>query len=207
MVGGNAAKKAARSASIAQREQDSNQKMRRHLVNSIQRFHANTIDAEFIGKTLFELEDELTSLSEAWMEYKKEYSKIFDEVLEEEESDAAEKTFVETEKLYLAARSKFRARIANLTPKPDAQPQVVTQQPLTVELKQPDALANIQNTWGYFGGNYADWPAFRDSYKSRMHDRSDVLTTHKWGHLRASLTGDALRALGRWQETDENYLI
>lgn len=201
-----AAKRGERSASAIQRDREANKGKRAHFVKSIERAHAKVNDADFIGKTLFELEEELTSLSEAWTEYKKEYSKIFDEVLEADESEEAEQVFVATEKIYLSSRSKIRARIAQITPKPDAQPAVVTQQPLTVELKQPDALANIQNSWGYFSGDYAEWPSFRDRYKSRMHDRTDVLVTHKWGHLRASLSGDALRAMGRWQDTDENYI-
>lgn len=73
-----------------------------------------------------------------------------------------------------------------------------------MEVKQPDALTNIPNSWGNFIGDYSEWPGFRDRYKSRMHDRKDVLITHKWGYLRSSLSGDALRAMGNWQDTDEN---
>lgn len=181
MTGGASNKKNTRSASISQRV-DTNKKKRDHHVNSIKRFYANVCnDGESVAKTPFELEDELASLSDAWTEYKLEYAKIFDEMLEDDESEQAEKIFVDTEKIYLSTRSKIRSRIAQITPAPvpNAQAMFNAQAPLTVELKQPDALANIQNTWGHFSGNYADWPAFRDSYKSRMHDRSDVLPTHK----------------------------
>lgn len=101
-------------------------------------------------------------------------------------------------------RSKFRARINELKPSTQANEQT---QPnvKVVEVKHTDAFANIVNTWGHFSGNYAEWPGFCDRFKARMRDRDDVPITHKWGHLRASLSGEALRALGNWQDTDSNY--
>lgn len=190
-----------RSASTIQRDKDACKNKRKHIVKSISRIHTKTNGDEFNQKTLFELEDWLTTLSENWSDYKAEYSKIFDEVLEEDESEEFEQDFVRTESVYMKTRSKLRARIAELTPQQPAAPQ----QPVQVEVKQTDALTNIPNSWGHFSGDYAEWPGFRDRYKSRMHDRTDVLITHKWGHLRSSLSGDALRALGKWQDTDDNY--
>lgn len=139
----------------------------------------------------------LSSLSDDWNSYKAEYAKIFDELLEDTEESACEKVFVEIEEAHNKTRSK------HLTPKPVASISTAVPSPLTLTL--PDALANIPNSWGYFSGDYSEWPAFRDRYKNRMHDRIDVLITHKWGYLRSSLSGDALRALGKWQDTDDNY--
>lgn len=194
-----------RSASTAQREKDANAKKRKHYVQSLSRARGK-IDAEnFAEKTQFELEDLLTTLTEDWIEFKAEYAKVFDEIIEANDESTLEKQFIDAEETYQYTRSKVRARIAELTPKKDTLPPVVTPQPVTVELKQPDALANIPNSWGHFNGDYAEWPSFRDRYKARIHDCTDILITHKWGYLRSSLSGDALRAMGTWKDTDENY--
>lgn len=193
-----------RSASTIQRERDANAKKRKHYLQSMTRARAK-VDAEnFDEKSQFELEELLATLGADWNEFRAEYAKVFDEVIEVDDEKTLEPQFVDAEDLYQYTRSKVRARIAGLIPK-IPQPPVVAPQPVMVELKQPDALANIPNSWGKFNGDYAEWPSFRDRFKARIHERTDILITHKWGYLRSSLSGDALRAMGTWKDTDENY--
>lgn len=187
----------------AQRE--ANKRKRQHLVGAVNRAHAKTEAENFLEQTPFELEELLATLADNWSDFKAEYAKIFDDVLDEDQQQALEKVFVDTENTYMATRSKIRKRISDLMPKVDAHPQPVAQQPLKVEIHQPEATVNIPNSWGHFSGDYAEWPAFRDRFKARIHDRKDVLITQKWGHLRASLSGYALQAMGQWKDTDENY--
>lgn len=59
-----------RTASTAQREQDTKKNKRRHLIKSILRYEAKTNADDFNQKTLFELEDWLTTLDQSWSDYK-----------------------------------------------------------------------------------------------------------------------------------------
>lgn len=201
----NPASRKTRSQSTIQHEQNAAKQKRQHFVNAIKRVLVKLDDAEvFAQQTQFDLDELFTTLNDNWSSYRDEYSKIFDETLEVEESAAVEEEFITTEKMQISARSKIRGRLAEITPKPAAtQQQMPTPQPVTIITQE--SSANIPNSWGHFAGDYAEWPSFRDRYKARIHARKDILTTHKWGYLRSSLSGDAQSAMGKWKDTDENY--
>lgn len=191
-----------RTLSQTRREQSAQKKKRLHYVKGMTRVRDEINEQDFSTKTLFQLEELLTALEDNWRDYKDEYAKIFDEMLEEDESEKCEKDFVDAEKIFSSARTKIRTRIAEITPAArTANPQEVT-----VKVQQSNAR-DIPNSWGHFSGNYAAWPAFRDRFKARIHDKSEIPIADKWAHLRSSLSGEALRSLARWDETDENYPI
>lgn len=189
----------------AHQEQIANKKKRAHYVQAVNRAHGRTEADGFTGQTQFILEESLATLNSDWNSYKKEYAKIFDENLGQIEEDEAEQEFVSTEEAYLATSAKIRERIANLTLTQTTQPLLTVQPSNATDNTQSNAFMNIQNTWGYFNGDYAEWPKFRDRFKADMHDRQDVSVTLKWNHLRMSLSGNALRIVGTLRHTDEDY--
>lgn len=73
------------------------------------------------------------------------------------------------------ARQMLAEKIAELTPQAVAPP-IVQAEPkkIQVELQTPDALANITNTWGKFGGDYSQWHSFRDKWLSQIHENEKV---------------------------------
>lgn len=93
-------KRAERTPSTAQRElekREGSKQKRNHYTKSLKRIQTSTESDEFKIKTLLDLEYILTTLTDNWLDYKKEYSKIFDDILEETESDAFEQDFVNAE--------------------------------------------------------------------------------------------------------------
>lgn len=62
----------------------------------------------------------------------------------------------------------------------------------------------IQNTWGYFDGDYMKWKGFRDRFNSAVHNK-DMNAADKFAHLKSSLTGEAARAFGEWQLNETCY--
>lgn len=101
--------------------------------------------------------------------------------------------------------SAFR-RIANLTLMPTTQPPLIAQQSDAIDNEQSSASVDIQNSWGHFNGDYAEWSKFRDRFKADVHERKDIPITLKWYHLRSSLSGDALRLMGVLRHADEDYV-
>lgn len=75
-------------------------------------------------------------------------------------------------------------------------------QPLIVQYRNP---GQIENTWGTFSGDVTAWKSFHDKFKATVHDEN-IPNVFKLQHLLASLKGQAARAFGDWQTTDENYL-
>ncbi|XP_043496402.1 uncharacterized protein LOC122520377 [Polistes fuscatus] len=58
-----------------------------------------------------------------------------------------------------------------------------------------------------FSGNYADWPSFRDSFRSMIHDSPLLQPINKLHYLRSSLKGDAAKILTNLPQAANNYLL
>lgn len=63
----------------------------------------------------------------------------------------------------------------------------------------------IENIWGEFDGDRKKWPAFHDSFKSRVYDDLSLPAVQKFQILRAALKGKAAKSLGEWQIRDCNF--
>lgn len=137
------------------------------VANSIQRASDATNAEDFVNETKFVLEELFETLTDNWNSYKIEYAKIFNEDNDQSIDDAIEAEFVATEAIYMTARSRIRKRIAELT-----QPLVSTQPNVIIE--QPNASSGIENSWGYFNGDYAQWPSFRNKFNAQIHIRHDI---------------------------------
>lgn len=191
-----------RSASQTRKEQNALRRQRAHFIGAMNRVNDETEDADFANQTLFQLEESLKMLDDNWKNYDDAYQTIFEELLEEGDPDETEKEFVNAEKIYKNARVKLRTRIAEITP----EAKTANPREVTVKLQQSNTR-DIPNSWGHFSGDYAAWPQFCDRFKAHIHDKTEISIADKWHHLRSSLSGEALRSLSRWDETDENYSI
>lgn len=86
------------------------------------------------------------------------------------------------------------------------QPAQVGQLPIAV---QPNVQLpwhfRIDNIWGEFDGDRKKWPAFHDSFKSRIYDDPALPPVQKLQILRTALKGKAAKSLGEWQVRDCNF--
>lgn len=106
---------------------------------------------------------------------------------------------------YMKARQLLAEKVAEKTPlNPPPNVQTETQK-VQVELRTPDALANMANTWGKFNGDFTEWHSFRDKWMSQIHGNENVMPVLKLQYLLASVVGKAAKTLGKWQLTDANY--
>lgn len=64
----------------------------------------------------------------------------------------------------------------------------------------------VENTWGFFDGELANWMGFHDRFKSAVHENNQISNAFKFQYLRKSLKGKAAMSLGEWQLTSDNYL-
>lgn len=62
-----------------------------------------------------------------------------------------------------------------------------------------------ENTWGYFHGDLAKWPNFRDAFKVAVHEDELIKPVFKFQLLKSSLKGRAAAAFGEWQINEQNY--
>lgn len=57
----------------------------------------------------------------------------------------------------------------------------------------------MENTWGEFDGDRKKWPAFCESFTTRVYKNPNFTLVEKFQILRAALKGKAAKALGEWQ--------
>lgn len=101
-------------------------------------------------------------------------------------------------------------RIGQQRPAPspirDTPPVQVGQLPVAVQQNvQLPWHFRIDNIWGEFDGDKKKWPAFHDSFKSRIYDDPSLPAVQKLQILRAALKGKAAKSLGEWQVRDCNF--
>ncbi|XP_013145821.1 PREDICTED: uncharacterized protein LOC106108988 [Papilio polytes] len=77
--------------------------------------------------------------------------------------------------------------------------QNVSHRPHEVSFKLPTIVISK------FNGNYSDWLEFRDTYKSLIHNNSQLLPIHKFHYLNSYLTGEAARLLTNLEVSSETY--
>lgn len=58
-----------------------------------------------------------------------------------------------------------------------------------------------------FSGDYESWLEFRDTYKSLVHNNTDIDNVNKMHHLKSVLKDNAAEVVHRLQVTEENYEI
>lgn len=75
-------------------------------------------------------------------------------------------------------------------------------QPVILQYRNP---GQMENTWGTFSGEFTSWKSFHDKFKASVHEQQ-IANVFKMQLLLSSLKGQAARAFGDWQITDENYL-
>lgn len=86
------------------------------------------------------------------------------------------------------------------------QPQQVGQVQM---VQQPNGMwpwqFRIDNIWGEFDGDRKRWPAFHDSFKTRIYDDLAMPAVQKFQILMTALKGKAAKSLGEWQICDRNF--
>lgn len=58
-----------------------------------------------------------------------------------------------------------------------------------------------------FSGSYHTWLSFKNRFTNLIHDNKILPNVEKLEYLKSCLTGDAERAIQRYQITDQNYLV
>ena len=73
-------------------------------------------------------------------------------------------------------------------------------------LSMTSLVANLPTlTIPKFDGSFKDWVRFRDSFKTMVHERTELSNIQKFHHLSSSLTGDAARVIQSLGVSEANY--
>lgn len=146
----------------------------------------------------------LETLQNAW-ELIGKNAEVLSQGADEQLQEEIQTKVAAAEEKYLVACAALKRKIRELEPAVQQQQNQQQQQPLAVQVNMPFQQHDIRNTWGEFDGNLTKWQGFRDRFISAIHANELVTPGYKFSHLKKSLTGKALRTLGEWQLTDENY--
>lgn len=201
-----------RSNSVLKERTDKMNTGRRRIYE--QAVRASLQEAQGIGmaeRALAQVQDMLLQAEKQFLNFENENGAILsDQAINADGITECQQLDAELRSVYMQTRQLLTKLIAELTPKPTAEPLAMpnnsnVRQQINVELQTADAMSNIPNSWGTFSGDYSQWHSFRDLYKCQIHDNDKVPITKKFQYLRASITGAAARAMGNWTVTEENY--
>ena len=82
------------------------------------------------------------------------------------------------------------------------------QTPVNVPISPSDESFNVKLatiTLPNFDGSFKDWPPFRDTFESLIHDNPRLSRIQKFHYLNSALTGDAARIIRSLGVSDSNY--
>ena len=135
----------------------------------------------------------------------------FDEVHNElqiydpEENHNTEKENIEDNYFELASKIQKLLNPLNATSNvPLANSTVCSEVNRSANNKRPVKLPPISIP--SFSGTYEEWPSFYNSFKSLIHDQTDISNVDKLHYLKTSLSGDAHQKLEIFSLTNENYI-
>lgn len=143
--------------------------------------------------------DELIANCGVMKEMLEELRSLDNELLEYLEDDALKKDVIESREL--ATRYRVLITIMEAKTKGSAEKK-------SREVREPPRHKTIQLPYlqlKKFDGNPTEWAAFWDSFASAIDKNPDLEDVQKFNYLKSYLQGNAARALGGIQATNENY--
>lgn len=167
-------------------------------------------DDEFVNRNFAQVKTRLQYLNAQWPIFVENNNLLRVEAADQNDEQAHIELFDEIEQLYLEIKAALVMRAAELEqanqrPQPVQQPNV-QQNPQQIVVRLHQNRRDIENTWGDFDGTLTKWRGFCDLFADRVHNDDELSPAHKFRLLKNSLKGDAARALGDWEITDDNYL-
>ncbi|XP_055615032.1 uncharacterized protein LOC129761339 [Toxorhynchites rutilus septentrionalis] len=147
-----------------------------------------------------QLQARIGKLDEKWSEFESVQGEI--EEMEEDETnmETHEQVRAEFEELYFKVKAGLKSKL------PPSTPSSTTTTP--TRDKNVGSCSGIRLpkiSLPEFSGEYDKWLPFFDTFRSLIHDNTDLNLIQKFHHLRASLRGEALKVVDSFQMSEASY--
>ncbi|XP_055623293.1 uncharacterized protein LOC129766719 [Toxorhynchites rutilus septentrionalis] len=147
-----------------------------------------------------QLQERIAKLDEKWSEFESVQGDI-EELEEDENNMAAHEQFrADFEELFFKVKAGLRSKLPFSPPSPTATSSIRDR---NVGACTGIRLAKI--SLPEFSGEYDKWLPFFDTFRSLIHENTDLNQIQKFHHLRASLRGEALKVVDSFQMSEASY--